>query len=298
MFGFICAFLQVFVPYSRYVSYLRWLTFALFTYFGTVIAVEIPWGEAARGFFIPTISRYSNFWTLVMAIFGTTISPYLFFWQASQEVEEIKNVGPRKPLVTAPSQGANALQRIKVDTYIGMAFSNLVALAIMFTTAATLHAAGTTDVQTSSQAAEALRPIAGPFAFAIFTIGVVGTGLLAVPVLAGSAAYAIGEAFKWPTGLDRKPQTAKAFYATIVIATLSGLGITLSPLDPIKALFWSAVINGVVSVPVMAIMMLISVNKKIMGKYIVRGALRIVGWIATIVMAVATAAMIGTSFLK
>ncbi|MGC1847786.1 MAG: divalent metal cation transporter [Pseudolabrys sp.] len=298
MFGSICAFLQVFVPYSRYVSYLRWLTFALFTYFGTVIAVEIPWGEAARGFFIPTISRDSNFWTLVMAIFGTTISPYLFFWQASQEVEEIKNVGPRKPLVTAPSQGANALQRIKVDTYIGMAFSNLVALAIMFTTAATLHAAGMTDVQTSSQAAEALRPIAGPFAFAIFTIGVVGTGLLAVPVLAGSAAYAIGEAFKWPTGLDRKPQTAKAFYATIVIATLSGLGITLSPLDPIKALFWSAVINGVVSVPVMAIMMLISVNKKIMGKYIVRGALRIVGWIATIVMAVATAAMIGTSFWK
>ena len=137
MFGSICAFLQVFVPYSRYVSYLRWLTFALFTYFGTIIAVEIPWGEAARGFFIPTISRDSDFWTLVMAIFGTTISPYLFFWQASQEVEEIKNVGPRKPLVTAPSQGANALQRIKVDTYIGMAFSNLVALAIMFTTAAT-----------------------------------------------------------------------------------------------------------------------------------------------------------------
>ena len=182
-----------------------------------------PLGEAARGFFIPTISRNSDFWTLVVAIFGTTISPYLFFWQASQEVEEIKNVEPRKPLVTAPTQAANALERIKVDTYIGMAFSNLVALAIMFTTAATLHAGGTTDIQTSSQAAEALRPIAGPFAFAIFTIGVIGTGLLAVPVLAGSAAYAIGEAFKWPTGLDRKPKTAKAFYATIVIATLSGL---------------------------------------------------------------------------
>jgi Mn2+/Fe2+ NRAMP family transporter len=176
-----------------------------------------------------------------------------------------------------------------------MAFSNLVALAIMFTTAATLHAAGITDVQTSSQAAEALRPIAGPFAFAIFTIGVIGTGLLAVPVLAGSAAYAIGEAFKWPTGLDRKPKAAKAFYTTIVIATLSGLGITLSPLDPIKALFWSAVINGVVSVPVMAMMMLIAVNKKIMGKFIVRGALRTLGWIATSVMAVATAAMLGTS---
>jgi len=297
-FGSICAFLQVVVPYSRYVAYLRWLTFALFAYFGTVIAVEIPWGEAARGFFIPSISKDSDFWTLVVAIFGTTISPYLFFWQASQEVEELKNVGPRKPLVKAPSQAANAIERIKVDTYVGMAFSNLVALAIMFTTAATLHAAGTTDVQTSSQAAEALKPIAGPFAFAIFTIGVIGTGLLAVPVLAGSAAYAIGEAFKWPTGLDRKPKAAKAFYVTIVTATLSGLGITLSPLDPIKALFWSAVINGVVSVPVMAIMMLIGSNRKIMGKFIVRGALSTLGWIATIVMAIATVAMIGTSFWK
>src|SRR5262249_6935770 len=152
-----CAVLQVFIPYSRYVSYLRWLTFALFAYFGTALVVEIPWREAAKGFFIPTISRDADFWTLVVAIFGTTISPYLFFWQASQEVEEIKNVGPRKPLVKAPLQAPDAVERIKVDTYIGMAFSNLVALAIMFTTAATLHAAGTTDVQTSSQAAEALR---------------------------------------------------------------------------------------------------------------------------------------------
>jgi Mn2+/Fe2+ NRAMP family transporter len=298
VFGSICAFLQVSVPYSRYVSYLRWLTFALFAYFGTAIVVEIPWHEAAKGFFIPTVSKDSDFWTLVVAIFGTTISPYLFFWQASQEVEEIKNVGPRQPLVKAPTQAGNAIDRIKVDTYIGMAFSNLVALAIMVTTAATLHAAGMTDIQTSSQAAEALKPIAGPFAFAIFTIGVIGTGLLAVPVLAGSAAYAIGEAFKLPTGLDRKPKAAKAFYATIVIATLSGLGITLSPLDPIKALFWSAVINGVVSVPVMAMMMVISANKQIMGKFIVRGALSTMGWIATIVMAIASVSMIGTSFWK
>ncbi|MGA8800210.1 MAG: divalent metal cation transporter, partial [Pseudolabrys sp.] len=187
VFGIFCAGLEVLIPYSRYVSFLKWLTFALFAYFGTAMVVRVPWFEAARGFFIPTLSSNAAFWTVVVAIFGTTISPYLFFWQASQEVEEIKNVKARKPLAKSPEQGADAIQRIKADTYTGMAFSNLVALAIMLTTAATLHAAGTTDIQTSSQAAEALRPIAGPFAFAIFAMGVVGTGLLAIPVLAGSA---------------------------------------------------------------------------------------------------------------
>ena len=295
LFGIFCAGLEVFIPYSRYVSYLKWLTFALFAYFGTAMAVKVPWLEAARGFFIPTLSSNTKFWTVVVAIFGTTISPYLFFWQASQEVEEIKHVKARKPLAKSPEQGPDAIERIKVDTYIGMAFSNLVALAIMFTTAATLHAAGTTDIQTSSQAAEALKPIAGPFAFAIFTMGVVGTGLLAIPVLAGSAAYAIGEAFKWPTGLDRKPAEARAFYGTIVIATLSGIAITFSPLDPIKALFWSAVINGLVAVPVMAIMMFISSNKKIMGKFLIQGVLRRVGWGATGIMAAAAIVMIVTA---
>ena len=214
----------------------------------------------------------------MVAIFGTTISPYLFFWQASQEVENIKAVAERKPLVEVPKQGPDAIQRIEIDTYVGMAFSNLVALAIIVTTAATLHAAGTTDIQTSSQAAEALKPIAGPFAFTIFTLGIVGTGLLAVPVLAGSAAYALGEARKWPLGLARKPMEAMAFYATIVIATLLGVLMVFSPLDPIKALFWSAVINGVVAVPVMAMMMLITSNKKIMGKFTVVGAPR--NWLA------------------
>ena len=297
MFGIFCASLEVLVPYSRYVSFLKWLTFALFAYFGTAIAVKVPWLEAARGFFIPTLSSDAAFWTVVVAIFGTTISPYLFFWQASQEVEEIKNVKARKPLAKSPEQGADAIARIKVDTYIGMAFSNLVALAIIFTTAATLHAAGTTDIQTSSQAAEALKPIAGPFAFAIFAMGIIGTGLLAIPVLAGSAAYAIGEALKWPTGLDRKPKKAQAFYGTIVAATLSGIAITLSPLDPIKALFWSAVINGLVAVPVMTIMMFMSSNKKVMGKYAVKGILRTVGWLATGVMAAAAIVMIATAIL-
>lgn len=291
IFGVTCAVLQVFMKYKRYVSVLKWLTVVLFAYFGTVMVVKVPWAEAAYGFFVPTFSSKAEFWTVVVAIFGTTISPYLFFWQASQEVEDIRAVLERKPLVDAPKQGPDAVQRIKIDTYAGMAFSNLVALAIMVTTAATLHAHGTTDIQTSSQAAEALKPIAGQFAFAIFTLGIVGTGLLAVPVLAGSAAYALGEARHWPSSLSRNPMQAKAFYTTIVVATLLGVLMVFSPLDPIKALFWSAVINGVVAVPVMAMMMLITSNKAIMGKFRVAGILRAIGWLATAVMAAAAVGM-------
>lgn len=296
-FGILCVFLQAFITYARYVSFLKWLTVALFSYFGTVMVVKVPWIEAARGFFIPTLSAKAEFWTVVVAIFGTTISPYLFFWQASQEVEEIRDIPERKPLVKEPKQAPDAIRRIRVDTYIGMAFSNLVALAIMSTTAATLHAAGTIDIQTSNQAAEALRPIAGQFAFAIFTLGIVGTGLLAVPVLAGSAAYALCEARKWPTGLARQPLKAKAFYATIVIATVTGIIITVSPLDPIKALFWSAVINGVIAVPVMAMMMFISCNRKIMGKFVLAGFLKHIGWLATVVMMLAALGMAVTARL-
>ena len=297
LFAAICAGLEIFISYNRYVSILKWLTLALFAYFGTVMVVQVPWGEAAKGFFIPTFSNKLEFWTVVVAILGTTISPYLFFWQASQEVEEIAAVKERKPLLSAPAQGPDALERIRLDTYVGMGFSNLVALAIMFTTAATLHAAGKTDIQTSSQAAEALKPVAGEFAFAVFALGIIGTGLLAVPVLAGSAAYALGEARKWPVGLARKPKKAKAFYWTIVIATLVGTLITFSPLDPIKALFWSAVINGVVAVPIMVMMMLMTSNKKIMGSFIVNGPLRVVGWLSTGVMAVA-AILMGVSTMN
>jgi NRAMP (natural resistance-associated macrophage protein)-like metal ion transporter len=291
LFGIVCAALEVFVPYSRYVSILRWLTFALFAYFGAVLAVKVPWAEAAYGFFVPTLSTDVNFWTVVVAIFGTTISPYLFIWQASQEVEEIKNVKERRALVRSPDQGEDAIQRIKVDTYVGMAFSNLVALAIMITTAATLHAAGIKDVHTSGQAAEALRPVAGALAFTIFALGIVGTGLLAVPVLAGSAAYALGEARKWPVGLDRQPKKAKAFYGTIVVATLSGIAIIFSPIDPIKALFWTAILNGIVAVPVMIMMMFIAANREIMGKFAIEGFLRAIGWVATVVMIAASVGM-------
>jgi NRAMP (natural resistance-associated macrophage protein)-like metal ion transporter len=297
LFGVFCASLQIYVPYKSYASALRWLTLALFSYFGTILVVKIPWGELARGFLIPTLTADAAFWTTVVAILGTTISPYLFFWQASQEVEENNRIAARKPLVRAPEQGPRALERIRLDTYIGMGFSNLVALAIMVTTAATLHVAGVTNIETSTQAAEALRPVAGPFAFTVFTLGILGTGLLAVPVLAGSAAYALAEARRWPEGLARKPKAAKAFYATIAMATMVGAAINFSPINPIKALFWSAVINGVVAVPVMAIMMLMTASPKIMGKFPIGGTLRVVGWSATAVMAAAVVGMGITTFM-
>ena len=290
-FGSLCAILEVFMAYARYVAALKWLTLALFAYFGTVMVVDIPWAEAASGFLLPTFLPDAAFWTTVVAVLGTTISPYLFFWQAAQEVEDIRLEPQRKPLVKAPQQGPDAIERIRLDTYIGMAFSNLVALAIIVTIAATLHAGGVTDIATSSQAAEALRPVAGPFAFTLFALGIIGTGLLAVPVLAGSAAYAIGEARRWPVGLGRKPEKAKAFYATLTIATMVGVALNFSSINPIKALYWSAVINGVVAVPVMVAMMHMTANAKVMGKFPVHDGLRLVGWMATAVMAAAAIAM-------
>ncbi|HLH95682.1 MAG TPA: divalent metal cation transporter [Xanthobacteraceae bacterium] len=296
-YGLFCSGTQILMQYTKYVSVLKWLTVSLFAYFMTALVVKVHWDELARGLFIPTVSSDVDFWTTVVAILGTTISPYLFFWQASQEVEDIKAVPEREPLVKSPSQGPDALERIRLDTYVGMALSNLVGLAIIVTTAATLHVAGITEIDTSSQAAEALRPIAGSFAFAVFALGIVGTGLLSVPVLAGSAAYALGEARGWPIGLARKPKDAVAFYATLALATLGGSAINFLPVDPIKALFWSAVINGVVAVPVMSIMMLITTNRAIMGKFRISGPLRIIGWLATAVMAVATAGMLAGQLL-
>ena len=227
----------------------------------------------------------------MVAVLGTTISPYLFFWQAAQEAEDTRIDPERKPLVRAPQQGPDEIERIRLDTYVGMAFSNLVALAIIAATAATLHAAGITDIQTSTQAAEALRPVAGPFAFTLFALGIIGTGVLAVPVLAGSAAYAVGEASRWPVGLSRRPKKAKAFYATLAIATLLGVALNFSPINPIKALYWSAVINGVVAVPIMVAMMDMTGNRKIMGAFEIHDGLRLMGWLATAVMAVAAVIM-------
>jgi NRAMP (natural resistance-associated macrophage protein)-like metal ion transporter len=294
LFGLITVLLEVFSRYSRYVSILKWLTLSLFAYVGVVFIVHTPWGEVAKSLVIPQISFTPAYMTVVVAILGTTISPYLFFWQAEEEVEEVKERTDAKPLERAPEQAVAEFTRIRWDTYIGMGFSNAVALFIILTTAATLHAHGVTDIQTSSQAAEALRPIAGRFAFTVFAIGIIGTGFLALPVLAGSSAYALGETLGWHVGLARKPRRAKAFYAAIAVATLLGVLLNNSPIDPIKALFWSAVINGVVAVPVMVLMMHLSSHKEAMGDFKLGRGLKAVGWLSTAVMAAAAVGLFVT----
>lgn len=293
-FSVLSILLEVFVRYSRYVSILKWLSLSLFAYVATVFAVKVSWGDVAYHLIVPQISWNAAYLTVVVAVFGTTISPYLFFWQAGEEVEKEKEDPKARPLKRAPKQAPRELQRIRYDTWIGMALSNVIALCIMLTTAATLHAHGITNIQTSSQAAEALRPIAGKFAFTIFALGIIGTGLLALPVLAGSAAFAVGEALGWPVGLAKKPNRAKAFYATIAAATVIGGLLNFSPLDPIKALFWSAVINGVVAVPVMFMIMRLATSKKTMGQFHISNTLAVFGWLATLVMALAVVGMFAT----
>ncbi|MFL6788100.1 MAG: NRAMP family divalent metal transporter [Sphingomicrobium sp.] len=295
-FALFCALTEVFAKYKRYVRLLKWLTLALFAYVATLFLVDVPWGEALRSMAIPQISWDPAYLTMVVAVLGTTISPYLFFWQASEEAEEVREDPDSEPLVCAPADGPVELERIELDTLVGMAFSNIVALSIMLTTAATLHVGGVTNIETSAQAAEALRPFAGGFATIVFAIGIIGTGLLAVPVLAGSTAYALGEAVGRPVGLARKPRKAKTFYGAIVAATLVGAAMNLTSIDPIKALYWSAVVNGIVSVPVMAMMMLMSARRDIMGRFTVSGPLRWLGWLTTLLMGAAVVAMLLLSF--
>lgn len=292
-FGVLSVVLQVMIPYVRYVRMLKWLTLALLAYVATVFVVKIPLGEVLAGTFIPRFSWNADSITMIVAVFGTTISPYLFFWQASQEVEEQKADPLGKPLKRAKVPLARAiLQGVKVDTYVGMGFSNLVAFFIVLTTAATLHAHGIANIESSAQAATALRPIAGEFAYLLFTLGIVGTGLLAVPVLAGSAAYAMAGTFRWRNSLELKPTAAKKFYGIIAVATLVGAALNFVPLDPIKALFWSAVINGVIAVPVMAVMMLLVSRSDVMGRLTPSRRLKILGWASTAVMGAAVCAML------
>ncbi len=294
-FAVVSLVLQVFIPFPRYAPILKLLTLSLFAYVATVFAVEVPWGDVFRSIIAPSVSFEADYVVAVVAVFGTTISPYLFFWQASQEVEEQRASKGEKPLKDAPEQAREHLQRIKVDTYIGMGFSNLIAFFIMLTAAVTLHQHGVKDIQTSAQAAEALRPIAGEYAFLLFSAGIVGTGLLAVPVLAGSAAYAVAESFRWRIGLGRKLLEATGFYMILIAATLLGVMLNFTSIDPIKALFWSAVINGVIAVPIMAIMMSMAAKPEIMGKFVVTSHLQILGWLATAVMALAVVMMTATS---
>jgi NRAMP (natural resistance-associated macrophage protein)-like metal ion transporter len=300
-FAALCLIFEVFITYEKYSHYLKWLTVVLFSYVLTSFFVKIPWRQVALGTLIPTFSRQGNYWATFIAILGTTISPYLFFWQASQETEEIRDHADEEALKQKPHQARRQLGRIRFDTVTGMFLSNAVAFFIVLAAGATLHAHGVTDIQTANQAAEALRPLAKRFAFTLFALGIIGTGLLAVPVLAGSAAYAIGEALKWPSGLDRKPLDAKGFYAVLSAATVIGLALNfptfqkLLHVTPIKALFLCAIVNGVVAGPIMIVVMLMVGNAKVMGRFtLVSGWLRSLGWTATAVMLLAAVGMFVT----
>ena len=296
-FAVISVILQMFVPYKRYARLLTVLTLSLFAYVAVVFMIHLDWGAVGLGMIGVHADLSPAAATTVVAIFGTTISPYLFFWQSAEEVEELDHHPDEKPLTEDPAEAPSAFSRMRVDTIVGMAVSNLVALAIMISTAATLHAAGKTDIQTAADAARALQPLAGKFAFLLFSLGIIGTGLLAIPVLAGSAAYAVGETRGWKTGLDNKPWEAVGFYSVIGAAVALGLTIDYSGLDPIKALYWSAVVNGVIAVPMMAAMMFVSSHRKMMGDFTAGPTLRILGWTSTAVMAAAAVAMIVVAVL-
>jgi len=278
--------LQIFIPYHRYARILKWLTFVLFSYVGVIFFVRMPWSEVLRGTFFPTMRFDKVYITTFVALLGTTISPYLFFWQASQEVEEIDTHDDQQSLYESPQQAPLALRRIRIDTLIGMGLSNVVAYFIILATAATLHAHGIVNIDSASQAAEALRPIAGDLCSALFTIGIIGTGLLALPVLAGSAAYAVGESFGFKSSLEAKPLQAKRFYSVLAISTLLGLFIIYTKINPIQALFWTAVINGIISAPVMIVVMIMATRQKIMGQFTISRGWSILGWAATAVMTI------------
>ena len=283
IFGILCVLLEVFISYPRYASILKWTTLSLFTYFAVVIVAGVDWPKMLRSLVLPDLQWNQPYVTTMVAILGTTISPYLFFWQAGQEIEE-EHRHHAKPLCLAPKDAGPELARIRKDTLVGMTFSNIVALAIVIATAATLNAHGVTDIATSAQAAEALRPIAGNFAFALFALGIIGTGMLAIPILAGSAAYAVTEIVGVAGSLDTKPLKAKFFYATIALTVLAGAALNFVGTDPIRALYWAAVVNGVLAAPVMAAMMLIVRNPRAMGKLTLSAGMTILGWFSTAMM--------------
>lgn len=292
-FGLLCLVLQVFLPYQTYVGWLKWLTMALLAYVAVVFSLHLDWWAVGRAILQPQLPGQHEVLLMIVAVFGTTISPYLFFWQAAQEMEDTQ-ADPDEPRTTENVR--SHLKRIKVDTVVGMTFSNLIAFFIILSTAATLHAAGVTDIQTSAQAAEALRPLAGDLTFLLFSLGIIGTGLLAVPVLAGSAAYAVAEAAGWHGSLSLRLDRGegRGFYGVIAAATVGGVILCFTPTDPVKELFWSAVLNGVIAVPIMGVMMLLASRHATMGAQVIGPRLRALGWCATAVMALTVVAMFAT----
>ena len=293
LFGMVCILLETFMSYARYAAVLKWATLSLFAYVAVVFAAHVPWEAALYSTLVPHLVFDAPHAMAMVAVLGTTISPYLFFWQAGQEVEELRRRHVNALCIT-PRNAGPELSRIRTDTIVGMGISNLIALCIIFATAATLNASGVTNIQTSSQAAEALRPIAGVLTFALFAAGIIATGMLAVPVLAGSAAYGVSEVFGWTEGLDYRLREAKAFYATIAVATLGGVALNFTSVDPVKALYWSAVVNGVLAAPLMAVMMMITMNPRIMGRLTLPRPMLVGGWLATLVMALATIGFFST----
>src|SRR3954454_20532675 len=291
LFGVTSVVAQIFFDYRRYVAVLKWLTLCLFAYVGALAVAHVHWGEAITGVLIPKISWSGDYMTTIVAILGTTISPYLFFWQASQEAEDQRVDRTKQPLIHRHSGAQREFSRIRADTLVGMAFSNVIALSIIITAAATLHAGGKTDIQTSAQAAEALKPIAGAFAEWIFALGIVGTGLLAIPFLAGATAYAVGEGRRWPVGLARKPKAAVAFYSVLALSAAIGIALNFTSINPISALFWSAVINGVLAVPVMVLLMFMARRRDVMDRYVIDGPLYWLGWLSTSAMFLSVLAM-------
>jgi Mn2+/Fe2+ NRAMP family transporter len=283
--------LQVFIPYHRYVVYLKWLTLSLLAYAAVLFTVHVPWGQVALRTVWPRFTPNSTAAAVIVGVFGTTISPYLFFWQASEEVEDMRKGQRAAPLVRNARAAGTELRRIRWDTWSGMLYSDIAAYFIILATAVTLNVAGISDIKTAAQAASALRPLAGNFAYLLFALGILGVGLIGVPVLAGSAAYALCEAMGWTWGLERKATDARGFYGIIAVSVLAGLVIQYSPISPMKALFWSAVINGVVAVPLMIVIILLVSKKAVMGDYTASRSLKILGWIATTVMGLAAVRM-------
>lgn len=289
VFGVVTVLLQVYVPYRRLARVLKWLTLTLFAYVAAVFVVDVPWGGVLHDLVIPKLQWSSDYWMMIVALLGTTISPYLFFWQASQEVEELRQRGGQRG---SDAEVRRALRRVKLDTWVGMIFSNAIAFFVMVVGGAVLFEGGIHEVSSAAQAAEALRPLAGDFAFWLFAGGIIATGLLAVPVLASSAAYAVAEAFGWEEGLERHWREAKKFYAIIGIATLAGAALDFTPVDPMKALYWSAVINGVVAVPIMAAMMMLVARENVMGAFVSSRRTRWLGWGGTALMGFAVLMMV------
>ena len=279
--------LQIFVPYHRYVFFLRWLTLSLLAYAAVLFTVHVPWHDVALRTVWPTFKLDATSAAVVVGIFGTTISPYLFFWQASEEVEDMKAKPDERPLLEESAAAPQELRRIRWDTWSGMFYSNLIAYFIILATALTLHVAGITSIETAAQAAAALRPLAGDFAFLLFALGILGVGMIGVPVLAGSGAYALSEAMNWKWGLERSAMDARGFYGVIAISVLAGLAIQYSPISPMRALFWSAVINGVVAVPLMVVIVLLASRPSVMGPFTSGRVIIALGWLATAAMGLA-----------